>query len=708
MAVAFESYERGKKHVIKVFRVSPDPRPVEIELDERTLPVTLAFTPDSRRLVVGRAGGDLVVLDAVAGGQLARFRVGERCVMAMSVSPDGQRVATACAGTDRNIAHVYDLASGNRLQSLAGHNGDVESVQYSPDGMYLATGGEDCTVRIWDAETAEETARMLGHERGVSAVVFAPGGGKLYSLSFPNVLKVWKTKVAHEKITFTCTGRLSQAAFSPDRDRVATGSYDGTLTVWDAGSGRELAAVESPNSIQCLAWSPDGQALATGNHSANTRLWDPDTLQEIRALGFGSQCLAFTPDGGRLITGWERRIRLGDLPISVAAKPHLIRVCDVASGEVVSEIQKHEGNLAAIALSPDGHTLATTHELWDWAAETVRATYHGHDEGVKAIAFAPDGSTFVTGSSDKTLKLWEMATGAALRTFHGHTGWVTAVAFSPDGSRIVSGDANGNVKFWDVVSGQEALTIRGHADEVTSVEFSADGWNVLSASSGGQVRVYRAKDEVAAERWLTERRATREREARRRKVDQEGARVAKELLEELGSAAAVIESLEQDEALDALVGKRALQYVNSWLGNTRSLMQEFWFMVQAGGAEMEAYELALERACKACRLEPETPAYMRVRAGALLRLGRPKESLEAFAEAGKLAPEADVADQAAIEGSRVLAYLGLGRSEEARAAFEDFERLLLEAEKEPMDGGTKYYLSRFATEVKERMAESGP
>jgi WD40 repeat protein len=111
--------------------------------------MTLAFSPDSRRLVVGGAEYTVKIWDVQTGQELQTLPGHSADVWATAFSPDREGRWVASAGEDSTVK-VWDSHSGALVHSFRGHIGLVNSVSFSPDGRRLFSGSRDKTVKVWD------------------------------------------------------------------------------------------------------------------------------------------------------------------------------------------------------------------------------------------------------------------------------------------------------------------------------------------------------------------------------------------------------------------------------------------------------------------------------------------------------------------------------------------------------------------------------
>ena len=108
------------------------------------------------------------------------------------------------------------------------------NVDWSPDGKRLATGADDRTVRLWDAQSGEEQLALRLHADVIAGVCWSPDGRRVGSGSWDRTAKVWDAQTG--EMVRDLRGHFGQVpgvAWSPDGRRLATGSSDGTVRVWD-------------------------------------------------------------------------------------------------------------------------------------------------------------------------------------------------------------------------------------------------------------------------------------------------------------------------------------------------------------------------------------------------------------------------------------------------------------------------------------------
>ena len=163
------------------------------------------------------------------------------------------------------------------------------------------------------------------------------------------------------------------------------------------------------------------------------------------------------------------------------------------------------GNVASLALTPDGKCLATADfdgniHLWQVRQGKQLLTFQGHTNWVTSVSFSPDGQTLVSGSYDTTVKLWDVGTGICLGTFTGHPMGVYSVAFSPDGQTLVSGSSDRTVKFWHLHHDKCIKTLTGHTSEIYSVAFSPDGQTVASGSADNTIKLWDIRNDKCIKR----------------------------------------------------------------------------------------------------------------------------------------------------------------------------------------------------------------
>jgi WD40 repeat protein/serine/threonine protein kinase len=479
-------------------RIVGDPRTVELwdattgrlvrtlNCDERAC--DLAFSPDGKRLAIGSAGparfGDVhavsparVSICDVASGQILRTLAGhERYFYTLAFSPDGKWLAV---GHDA-LVKIWDTGTGREALALKNQGRSVLGVAFSPDSKRLAaTSRED--VKVWDAKTGEELLCLRGHAATANAVAFSPDGKRLASGSSDQMIKLWD--VATGRLAFTLRGHTSSiwsVAFSPDGKQLVSGDDDGTVKLWDATTNPEALLLEGSLSI---AFSPDSKRLASGGPDKTILIRDVSSGRELLRLEGIAGSLAFSPVGKRLASsggfyGIEQKIT----------------VWDTASGKQIFSRKADHFLPRQVRFSPHGTLLAVSGEgladghqrilLWEMAKGRQVRTIQGEASFVGRVAFSPGGHHLAYGDGGK-VKVWEVATGQEALELGMRGGTATAVAFSPNGQRLAAakhGSPN-EVIIWDLATAREVLSLRGDTDAIFFVAFSPDGKRLASSTA---------------------------------------------------------------------------------------------------------------------------------------------------------------------------------------------------------------------------------
>jgi WD40 repeat protein/mono/diheme cytochrome c family protein len=256
--------------------------------------------------------------------------------------------------------------------------------------------------------------------------------------------------------------------------------------------------------INALAHSPAAKLLALGRYG-EVELVNADTRAVSRMLTGprgNVTALAFSADGAQLFAA------SGD-PGLVGQIGHW----NVADGTLIRSWEAHPDALYALALSPDGKTLATGSydqriKLWNAATGEFLRELKGHNGAINGLAFRRDGRVLASASADRTVKLWDASTGARLDTFSQPLKELYCVAFSPDGKSVVAGGADNRIRLWQVsekaVEGSNKLLYSrfAHEGNVLRVAFSADGRTLVSSAADKTVKLWNGAD--VSERMLLE------------------------------------------------------------------------------------------------------------------------------------------------------------------------------------------------------------
>ncbi|KAL6923040.1 hypothetical protein FSST1_000314 [Fusarium sambucinum] len=331
----------------------------------------------------------------------------------VALSSDGTRLASASS----NKIEIWDTHIGQHLQTLEGHSRDIWSLAFTLNGLQLASGSADGTIKIWDIidspnppiqSRQESPSNIIRHIQVLSDSICLSAD---IDISVLNVwdrntgacLRVFRNhQIEGPKVILTLPS-------SSDGTRVALASDEGYLNIWDVSTGSQTQKFKGEyGDITRAVFSSDDAFLASGSANGVIQIWNPVTgtcLQPFRDCCNSSvKLLAITPDNMRVA--------------SVFAD-NSISIWDVASGLCRCTFDLCSYDLVSVAFSCDSKRLAL-----------------GSARGLIYIINGQDGSDRQTLDDD------------CLLTWGYH---VRILAFSPDNTMLASASMS-SVKVWDITA----------------------------------------------------------------------------------------------------------------------------------------------------------------------------------------------------------------------------------------------------------------
>ena len=412
------------------------------------------FLNRDQHLVLGGSAGEISIWNREPLGELRRFKahavpeidpgtpahhLGYRLpgVTALALSPDGDVMATG--GTDGAV-RLYDTTTWKMLDQQTGFFNSISDLEFSPDGSHLAVADESSV--FWLLRPQRQPLEFAGHDAEVWSVAFSPDGQTLATGADDHQIRLWDVATGRLRAELSEPRSLVSAlAFSPSGGQLAAGCFDRRVLFWDLNGLRLIDEDFSPRgAVRGLEFSRDGQTLfAVGD---DRRLWKYTGMPAISVHELGIhkgklRDVAISPDSSLLAT---------------VGNDKLLTLRETGSRAIVESFT-HPANIEAVAFSIDGSRIVTGDvegvcRVWQRGRSEPLLTMRHHLGAVRALAAAPDRQTLASAGDDRLIHLWDLETGAEMFRIAGHTQRVNALEFSPDGTRLASVGHDGSVKVW--------------------------------------------------------------------------------------------------------------------------------------------------------------------------------------------------------------------------------------------------------------------
>jgi WD40 repeat protein len=286
------------------------------------------------------------------------------------------------------ISSAYSLEGLEKLFQLdVGGSGQIEQLDYSPDGTTIATCRFAGPFQVWDADSGTELFRLDDVTEGGCSFDYHPDSSSVF-LGFLKNGTGWHQELALPK-------------FEPDILIEAS-----PLRSYDWLSPHEGASIS-------IAFDEQTPSLAVVSAEGELFIWDPDVPYggtEVRGSQFDSDpnsnaALLMREDRGYLDVLFDP---IHDYMIVIGIDGS-ITIIDSQRLRIVKLIDAHEGQITAAVLSLDGSMLATS-------------------------------------GLDRIINLWNTDTGDLLLSLVSQKAVITDLEFTPDGTRLFAAGADGTIR----------------------------------------------------------------------------------------------------------------------------------------------------------------------------------------------------------------------------------------------------------------------
>jgi WD40 repeat protein len=460
-------------------------------------PITdLDFNLAKAEILLGFADGKIMMLNYENDKRSEVIQAHSDWINTLGFSADGLHFLTAAA--DGLV--LWNTKKMEKKQGLLGTS--VSSANFSADGNYLVSGGQDGIVKVFKTEDGGYISALEGNEKRLIFATITPDNGTIISVDLYGKTTVWNAQTQDTIQVFNIGTGVNAVKLHPDGRTLVTGfrqnvrlwrtetgkqitDFKGLIDDWEAKyvnsvkfsiDNQEIISIgdkairfwgeisgdkiDVAENIEQLILHPNGRNLATLEKNGKIVLWDAISKDTVRVFEGESSHIVFT-ENGRLLLGY-----LGNK----------LLIWQTATGKLLDYVKIGNDDIFKLAIHPDGSTIAisTTSgkiHIYDYRTGTFLAECETQKHQFFALTFTKDGTQIIGGTEDGYLVIWDVATGKFVMKIKAHEGMVSTLVV--DNQYFISGDVNGDIEIWNHYL-EPIGQLKGHTKMVMDMDRKGD------------------------------------------------------------------------------------------------------------------------------------------------------------------------------------------------------------------------------------------
>ncbi|XP_055853806.1 periodic tryptophan protein 2 homolog [Episyrphus balteatus] len=289
-----------------------------------------AYNQKTHILVAAFSTGSFYLYELPEVNIIHSLSISDYAISSVCFNPTGDWVAMASSGVGQLL--VWEWQSEQYIMKQQGHNSEMSCITYSPDGQYIATGGQDHKVKLWNTSNGFCFVTFSEHTSSVTGVQFSKNKKFLVSSSLDGTVRAYdiiryrnfRTFTSPRPVQFACVaidhsgelivaggqdvfeiylwsvklgklleilsgheGPVTAIAFSPipTASTLISGSWDKTIKVWNClESNSDHETIDMMSDVTCVAFKPNGEEIAVGTLNGNITVFDVKTTTQIASI----------------------------------------------------------------------------------------------------------------------------------------------------------------------------------------------------------------------------------------------------------------------------------------------------------------------------------------------------------------------------------------------------------------------------------------